>query len=368
MTYKGEVVFHGVFDLGGTIDFVKARPALGDILAAEVIATPRAQPYYVNFASPLHIDVGALGLALHTEDDAPVGISVRLYEAGGLAMMLRVPVKEDAIAGLARYQQLAFTVRGEKKKRAEVFAAIADAIKPRLERAYEDVFDVPVDPESYTSYCLTETPGGAALIGRSARADIAALLIGDSKPERLSAQQVEEVTRLAYAYYDDDLTVLDWDAAFLIEPNGVYEDLLYVIEVANLQLLMLRKYDRYLDLILERGYADFERLHKRPPLLYGRLRDMVRDLAEVRMDLAKTTDELENTAKFFGDWYTGRVYMGLAQRLHLGDYERSMDEKLVTLNDLYQSVLSETQTRQNLILEWAIVLLIVFEVVMAFVR
>ncbi len=95
---------------------------------------------------------------------------------------------------------------------------------------------------------------------------------------------------------------------------------------------------------------------------------MVRELAEVRMDMAKTTDELENTAKFFGDWYVARVYMGMAQRLHLGDYEKSVDEKLETLNTLYQSVLSETQTRQNLVLEWAIVILILLEVVMAFVR
>jgi hypothetical protein len=368
MTYKGEVVFHGVFDLGGTIDFAKARPALGNILAAEVIATPRAQPYYVNFASPLHIDVGALGLSLQTEDGTPVGVSVRLYEVGALAMMLRVPAKEDALADLARYQHVGFAVRDEKKKRSEVFRALADTIRQRLEHSYEDIFDVPVDPESYTSYCLTETPGGAAHIGRTARADIVALLTGESRPEKLSAQQIEEVARLAYSYYDEDLAIIDWDAAFVIEPNGVYEDLLYVFEVANLQLLMLRKYDRYLDLILERGYTDFERLHKRLPLLYGRLREMVCDLAEVRMDLAKTTDELENIAKFFGDWYVARVYMGLAQRLHLADYEKSMDEKLVTLNDLYQSVLSETQTRQNLILEWAIVLLIVFEVVMAFVR
>jgi len=141
-----------------------------------------------------------------------------------------------------------------------------------------------------------------------------------------------------------------------------------VFAVANLQLLMLRKYDKYLDMTLDRGYADFERLHKHLPLFFGRLREMVRELAEVRMDMAKVTDELENTAKFFGDWYVARVYMGLALRLHLGDYEKSVDGKLETLNDLYQSVLAETQTRQNLVLEWAIVLLIVFEVIMAFWR
>ncbi|HAK96208.1 MAG TPA: hypothetical protein DCM87_14760 [Planctomycetes bacterium] len=368
MAFKGEVVLHGVFDLGGTLDLAKARAALGTALASETIATPRAQPEYVNFARPLHLDLGALGLELRAEDGTPLAACARLYEAGAIAMMLRFRVEEDALASLGRYQQLGVFVRGEKKKRTEVFRIIADAVRRLLPGSYEDVFDVDIDPEMYTSYCLTEAPGGGAALQRDARAGIAALLTGESRPEKLSSQQIDEVTRIAFSYYDDDLAVVHWDAALLIEPNEVYEDLLYVFEVSNLQLLMLRKYDRYLDMRLERGYADFERLHRRLPLLYGRQRDMVRELAEVRMDLAKTTDELENTAKFFGDWYVARVYMGLAQRLHLGDYDKSVDEKLVTLNDLYQSVLSETQTRQNLVLEWAIVLLILFEVVMAFVR
>ena len=39
-----------------------------------------------------------------------------------------------------------------------------------------------------------------------------------------------------------------------------------------------------------------------------------------------------------------------------------------TLNDLYQTIVDYLQTRQNVILEWTIVLLIVFEIVMAFLR
>mgnify|MGYP001587384143 CR=1 FL=1 len=80
------------------------------------------------------------------------------------------------------------------------------------------------------------------------------------------------------------------------------------------------------------------------------------------------TDELDNVAKFFGDYYLARIYMGLASRLHLNDYHATVDQKLATLNDLYRSVVDYLDARQNLFLEWAIVLLIVFEIVMAFVR
>jgi len=123
----------------------------------------------------------------------------------------------------------------------------------------------------------------------------------------------------------------------------------------------------YLDNTLEKGYDDFERLTKGPPIWTGRAREMVRELSEVRMDLAQVTDEVANTAKFFGDWYTARVYMGLAEKLHIADYHKIVEEKLATLNDLYQSVSNEIISRQNLVLEATIVLLIVFEVVMALI-
>jgi uncharacterized Rmd1/YagE family protein len=93
---------------------------------------------------------------------------------------------------------------------------------------------------------------------------------------------------------------------------------------------------------------------------------MVRELSAVRMDLAKVTDEVANTAKFFGDWYIARVYIGLAGKLHIADYHKVVEEKLATLNDLYQSVLSEIDRRQNLLLEITVVVLIAVELAAAF--
>jgi uncharacterized Rmd1/YagE family protein len=73
-------------------------------------------------------------------------------------------------------------------------------------------------------------------------------------------------------------------------------------------------------------------------------------------------------SKFFGDYYLARVFLGLSKRLHLHDYRRTVEEKLHTLNGLYRTIVDFLESRQNLFLEWAIVLLIVFEIVMAFLR
>ena len=53
------------------------------------------------------------------------------------------------------------------------------------------------------------------------------------------------------------------------------------------------------------------------------------------------SDELSNITKFFGDWHLARIYQGFSARFHLADWHRTIDEKLKTLDDLYQLMQAE---------------------------
>lgn len=365
MPISGEFIFIRVFDMGGTFNLPRARKILGPMAAEGSVQTTKAAPDYVSFAAPIPLNLAPLNLELTLEDGGPVALSARLYEVGTLGLTLRFPLRGQSLSDLAQCDALQMSMKGKRVPRAQVFTAVHDALKDALKPAFDEIFEVPVKAESYTVYCLTDVPGGAERVFREERARISALLTGETQPERLAGSEVDYNLNTWVSYYRDDLVVADWDAAFVVEPSGQYEDLLYIFEVANLQLLALRKYDLYLDDTLERGYEEFERLSRGLPIFAGRAREMVRDLGAVRMDLAKVTDEVANTAKFFGDWYIARVYLGLAAKLHLHDYRKIVEEKLATLNDLYQSVLGEIHSRQNIVLEVMVVLLIVFEVVMA---
>src|SRR5437773_1793645 len=127
--------------------------------------------------------------------------------------------------------------------------------------------------------------------------------------------------------------------------------------LANLQLGELGAYDRILDVALERSYRD---LGEQPLRRKG---DVRRELREIRVDLARLSDELSNITKFFGDWHLARIYKGLADRFHLADWHRTIDEKLKTLDNLYQILRSDQTSRMMLILEFTIVLLFVIDLV-----
>jgi hypothetical protein len=363
---SGEAVFMRIFDLGGTVDVKKVREILGPEAEVPPVSALRGAPEYVSFATPIPLNLAGLNLEVTAEDGTPVTVAARLYPVGGLAISVRVAVREQRLAGLSRYPDLRYRMKGQTVERAQIYKNIFEAVLPKARLAYDEVFDEPVEAERYHAFCLTQVPDGAERLFAEQRAQVAALLLDDPQPEKLSPTQVEEVTRHWFNYYRDDLVVVDWDAAFVVEPEGKYEDLLYIFEVANLELMLMRKYDQYLDKVLNRGYDEHERLLKGNPFFKRSAKDVLSELSDVRMDLAEVTDELENVVKFFGDYYVARIYMGLSAKLHLTDYHKTVDEKLATLNDLYRSVVDYREAHQNLFLEWAIVWLIVFEIVWAF--
>ena len=91
-----------------------------------------------------------------------------------------------------------------------------------------------------------------------------------------------------------------------------------------------------------------------------------RELREIRVDLARLSDELSNISKFFGDWHLARLYQALGARFHLGEWHATIDSKLKTLDDLYQLLRQDQTNRWMLLMEFTVVLLIAFEIIKSF--
>jgi hypothetical protein len=82
--------------------------------------------------------------------------------------------------------------------------------------------------------------------------------------------------------------------------------------------------------------------------------------------MARFNDELSNITKFFGDWHLARVYEAAAVRLHLSDWQRSVGDKLQTLDELHQLLKSDQGNRWMIILEVTVVLLFIIDLVILF--
>src|SRR6185436_9953946 len=128
------------------------------------------------------------------------------------------------------------------------------------------------------------------------RRDVAALLTEETDPKLLSDQEAEESTGKYFSYYERDLVVIDWDAALVVDEPRFFDEVLYIMELSNLQLAELEAYDRILDAAVDRSYRDLSSSSR----LRGRTTTTVqRELREIRVDLARLSDELSNITKFF---------------------------------------------------------------------
>jgi len=91
-------------------------------------------------------------------------------------------------------------------------------------------------------------------------------------------------------------------------------------------------------------------------LAHARASTVLRELREIRIDLARFSDELSNITKFFGDWHRARIYENIFRRFHLADCIGPSTTNFRTLDNLYQ-LLNHDQTNAGCsLLEVTIVL------------
>src|SRR5262249_32952170 len=139
-------------------------------------------------------------------------------------------------------------------------------------------------------------------------------------------------------------------------------------EFANLQLLELRHIDERLDQSLAAAYRLIHPLTRgRLPFwrMYGR---PLRVLGELKVEANDLFERTGNALKLIGDPYVARLYRLLAARFHLETWEESIQRKLEVAEGVYQVVSDQAASFRMELLEIIVVLLILFEVIMAFVR
>jgi len=95
---------------------------------------------------------------------------------------------------------------------------------------------------------------------------IKSLLTQEPDIDHLSKQEADESTGRTLSYYEHDLVVVDWDAALVIDQPQNFDETLYILELANLQLAELEAYDRLLDDSLDEVsrtlHTSFERVER----------------------------------------------------------------------------------------------------------
>ncbi|MDB4939276.1 MAG: hypothetical protein JWP87_6248, partial [Labilithrix sp.] len=216
------------------------------------------------------------------------------------------------------------------------------------------------ESETYTIVFVEKLTHSVAELARSEA--VARLLLGETSEKPLSAATRDDVLNNAFSYLADDLVVIDWNSAFVVEPTGS-RIVPFVLELATSQLLEFRYYDRLLDRELARVY---EYVEKAPPRVlrspYGKL---LRDVVRRFMELTEFAERVDNSIKSVGDFYLSRVYLKAIARFRVADWRESVEAKLALIGRAYQLLKGEVEVSRAQLLEIIIVVLILVELLAA---
>jgi hypothetical protein len=275
--------------------------------------------------------------------------TIKLLPVGGLSIAITAPFAVERLEELVEWHAPPQAVGLEPIR--NLAKALVDDLQNHLIQPVKNL----EEPDPYTVFRLDPADGlDAEAWFHAHRRQVAALLTQESDPERLSDGEVAETVARHLGYYKNDFVVVDWNAALLLDHARAAAEILHVLELANLQLCELEAYDRLLDNAIERSYADIGRKRR-----YNR--NVLRNLGELRIDLARLSDELTHAGKFLGDWHLARIYEAASARFHLADWQRVVDDKLETLDDLYQILKHDQFNRLMIILELIVILILVLE-------
>lgn len=356
---KGEVVYIRAFDLAYDTKRLQIERILGQTVQECSVGPSKPGPKQAFFYRPQMVTLpprryeSSLG-------PVEVAVTVKVFNVGAVSIQVRTPFEVTGTGDLVDYYGLELDGRSITAEVMQLAQQVRDELEPFLIRPVSTLGE----GEGYTVFCIDRLPGAEGERSRRTedwlrdhRRVVAGLLTQERDAARLSEQEAAESTERYLTYYETDLVVADWDAALVVGEQGGSEEVIHVMELANVQLAELAAYDRVLDSALEVAYRDLARSRRVS-------RDVRRRLREIRIDLARLNDELLNITKFFGDWHLARLYQNVSARFHLGDWHGIISVKLRTLAELYQLLYQDRVNSWMVILETTIVLLFILDVLL----
>ncbi len=155
-----------------------------------------------------------------------------------------------------------------------------------------------------------------------------------SQREALGKEEIDEILSSRTRYSADELTLVDWEGALIIAPNGDFNSDIALLKIGNYQLLRYRMLDQSIENMLDKLNEAFFKNNRRPRPTRG----MLREIAEHRLEVMLDFERAEQYMLLIGDWYTSKLYEAIQSELYLKDWKESLKSKLDNLENIVETI------------------------------
>lgn len=353
---KGKILLYRVFDIGSEIDLEKVEALFEDKKLKERFKLDRKHNMsLIISSSPVSIQLGSFELTL-LDQRVSAELVAKVWHFGTVSLCFQIPITSGTnwheLVKIADFIDNDFDIDTFARKKANEFQ---NDIKYAILTPNNWVMN-----EDYVTYFIQEFEGyEGPIVNIIEKVDVPALILAESK-EVLSESLKKTTLEQVFQYSKDDLVVVDWNSALVVEPSGSM-DVPLVIEFALNQLLEMRYYDDLLDQRLNTLYNEV--VGKKKRLFSNKYSQLAEDAGQIYLEISEIVETVENSFKTVGDFYLATIFRGSSRRFRFQDWQNSINDKLGNLAEVSKLLHSEVNESRNQMLEIIIILLIAIEVI-----
>lgn len=354
---KGSILIYRAFDIATEVDLVRASRLADDAKdtkSRERLALKHGpRPQIVMRNAPVvftleETEIEIAGQKVRAETLA------KLWDYGCLSVSFTVPIAPgtswQGLVERAAFLEVDTKIDAIAKRRA---SDLVQVLKPALkEPQVWDTF------EDYVVYFFEKLSGVSKPAELRNLVDVSALILGEHATS-LSKKSRDFIMESSFQYAEDDLAIVDWNSAIVIEPSG-RRDVPDILEFALTHLMEMRFYDDLLDDKLEVLYDSIEVTRGR--LLKSRFSSLSRDASMRYIEFSEFIERVDNSIKVVGDFYLATIFRAAGEKFRILDWENSITRKMNMLARVSELLQGEVHAERSLVLEFIVVVLISFEV------
>jgi len=165
-----------------------------------------------------------------------------------------------------------------------------------------------------------------------------------SQREVLDVSEIEDILVSRLRYSQDDLTLVDWEAAVIFAPSGDFQSDIELLKIGVYQLLRYRLLSQSTDDILQIINRAFQRGKLS---VFGPMRGTLRDLVNHRLEIMLDFEHTAQNLLLIGDWYTAKLYKIICDEFYLDDWKQVIQDKLDNLESLISTI------QENFSMTWS---------------
>ncbi|MDZ4661500.1 MAG: hypothetical protein SGJ18_07755 [Pseudomonadota bacterium] len=356
---KGIAHVYFAYDVGFAIDLERAQKRFTQLTERAKIRQDKRSPWYFEFEpQPVKISQTITEINIGNFATLPE-IEATIFDFGAISMQIKIPFT-GTLESLVDLSFLLYENEVLEKKCREVMVNLVNEIEPAIDKLM-----INEHFEEYKVFQITNYSMASPLTDFIKRNALVIAKILRSEQQDLSDDEIRDATSAHLGYTNNDLMILDWNTAILIDPKA--DDVRAVIEFANVELLQLSYLDLKLDNSLDRAYETASRLAKLKFNFPGVVNSELRKIGRLQIDSAFLFEGINNALKLLGDQYLARVYRMVSNKFHLEEWDKSILRKISALESIYEKVNDQSNTFRMELLEWIIVLLFIVSIVLPFI-